>query len=513
MLPFPGVFRCVDDVALFLVITALVFFFCGALCDTAEAAPVKIYLEGHRLETDVPPKIVNDRTLVPLRFVAEALGARVRWNSESRRVTIERDGESMVLTIGDKRAVFGKTEWVMDVEPKIIEGRTMVPVRFVAEALGLAVEWDGEERAVLLAEREFVFSGYRWLGGQGAGDLLLMTDGPAPFKLWNHDPRSKIDSVTRLLLDLKRSRLGDFDRSLVYVGKGGVSLLRLAEVVFRQKRARFAVDFSGPTTVEVKRPPDRQGLVLTVHYRLTGIEQDLGTSGACLTLKTSGPPRVKEEFDEGEGVLKLTLPQLTVDPGVEGRRSDFQAPVEFVKVIAPQEGEDGQTRVLVGVEEEVGPDDYSLEAREEGLQIYFHNTITAFKHRLEEDSLVLRTESRYGLSYSVFRLQDPPRVVVDFPYTRLSAPSQEIEVEGWGKIRYAQLQSDPPVARLVLETREPVFYGRVTTPTQLKEGILELRASRSPVGEEKIVVDAGHGGYDPGAIGFRGRKKRISIYP
>ena len=112
--------------------------------------PIRLYLNDRELYSDVSPVIINGRTLVPVRIISENLNADVQWNNDTREVTISKDGIQIVLGI-DKPDVFvnGVAESI-DVAPKIIDSRTMVPIRFLSERFNLTVEWNGETRSVYL---------------------------------------------------------------------------------------------------------------------------------------------------------------------------------------------------------------------------------------------------------------------------------------------------------------------------------------------------------------------------
>jgi len=114
----------------------------------AETADITLKADGKVLETDVPPIIVNDRTLVPVRVVSESSGADVEWNSEKRLVTITTDKTEIKLEIDSSEATVNDKTVNLDAPAQIVSDRTMVPVRFVAEAFGYTVEWDGETRTV-----------------------------------------------------------------------------------------------------------------------------------------------------------------------------------------------------------------------------------------------------------------------------------------------------------------------------------------------------------------------------
>ncbi len=106
-------------------------------------------VNGDAVTVDPPPQILQGRTMLPLRFTGEALGVEFVWVAETRSVEYETfEGEKVVLMIGNKTAKVGSKTVVIDPPPQIIDGRTMVPVRFISESLGAEVGWDGNERMV-----------------------------------------------------------------------------------------------------------------------------------------------------------------------------------------------------------------------------------------------------------------------------------------------------------------------------------------------------------------------------
>ena len=98
-------------------------------------------ISGETSTMDVVPQIQNDRTLIPVRFIAEKLGADVNWNAETRTVTILLDEQELSMAIGE--ALPG-----MDIPAQIIDSRTMVPLRFVAEHFDATVNWHPVTRTI-----------------------------------------------------------------------------------------------------------------------------------------------------------------------------------------------------------------------------------------------------------------------------------------------------------------------------------------------------------------------------
>ena len=134
----------------------------------APPPPVTVYLDGWRLDFDVPPQIVDGRTLVPFRLLSEALGCDVDWHEETRRVTglDPVTGREVVLVIGDTTARVDGEPRTLDVPAMIVDGRTLIPLRFFSEALGAEVGWHQETRTVTVTSpcRPMTVLGYYALG-------------------------------------------------------------------------------------------------------------------------------------------------------------------------------------------------------------------------------------------------------------------------------------------------------------------------------------------------------------
>jgi len=90
------------------------------------------------------------RTLVPVRFVSEALDAGVAWNHETRQVSITDGEKEIVLTIGSSRVLVNGWQEAIDCAPEIVAGRTFVPLRFVSETLGAEVDYEDENREITI---------------------------------------------------------------------------------------------------------------------------------------------------------------------------------------------------------------------------------------------------------------------------------------------------------------------------------------------------------------------------
>lgn len=112
---------------------------------------IKVTLNGNAITFDQPPVIKDDRTLVPVRAIFEALGAEVRWDGDTQTVLSQKGATLVQLKIGSNIMTVNGRDIALDVPAQIINDRTLVPVRAIAEAYGCSVDWDGATKTVIIS--------------------------------------------------------------------------------------------------------------------------------------------------------------------------------------------------------------------------------------------------------------------------------------------------------------------------------------------------------------------------
>lgn len=135
----------------------MVLFFLGCFLFPASlvfAGQISVYLDEKQVRFDAEPVIENGRVLVPFRGALELMGYHVTWEGNSKTITTSRNGNTIEMEIGDVNAKINGQPFVLDVPPKIVNNRTLVPLRIVAEGTGIEVEWEEETSAVLLNTQE-----------------------------------------------------------------------------------------------------------------------------------------------------------------------------------------------------------------------------------------------------------------------------------------------------------------------------------------------------------------------
>lgn len=143
--------KSIFNVKTTIILILLLVLGIGGNKQSLAARNIKLIVNGKDITSKSMPVIKNDRTLVPIRFVSEELGAEVTWNNNDRTVKVEKDNIVVILridshlvrTLGEKENYF-----LSDVAPVIIGDRTYVPLRLVGNILGVGIEWDGANSIV-----------------------------------------------------------------------------------------------------------------------------------------------------------------------------------------------------------------------------------------------------------------------------------------------------------------------------------------------------------------------------
>lgn len=111
---------------------------------------IKVVIDGEELEMDVAPAIINGRTMVPLRAIFEYFGADIDWWADTKRIYAYLCSVNISMAVGRESASINYKKATLDSPPVIIEGRTLVPVRVIAEAFYADVSWDADTRTVII---------------------------------------------------------------------------------------------------------------------------------------------------------------------------------------------------------------------------------------------------------------------------------------------------------------------------------------------------------------------------
>lgn len=202
----------------------------------ANASDIKLFVDKSAVEGDVPPVIKNDRTLVPARAFFEHIKAEVYWNDVRKQVKINLNDTKIILVIGSNVAYVNSVIKVLDTVPIIMNDRTMIPVRFVSETLGYKVSWDADSRSVHIdttvekpvqkpeenesTSKSRITSMVYSVSGKSFIIKFTFSSPLSGYKLYN------LDNPVRTVLELTGATYGS--SKLIEVGSGGIDKFRTA---------------------------------------------------------------------------------------------------------------------------------------------------------------------------------------------------------------------------------------------------------------------------------------------
>lgn len=115
------------------------------LFEKSNISGIQMFIEGMQIDfskyDNVYPVKVSGRVLVPLRAVGENLGAEVEWKAKEKLITLKLDNKVVEITVDSKTAKVNGNKTTLDVPAKLVDGRTLVPIRFISESFSKTVEW------------------------------------------------------------------------------------------------------------------------------------------------------------------------------------------------------------------------------------------------------------------------------------------------------------------------------------------------------------------------------------
>ncbi|WZL73801.1 copper amine oxidase N-terminal domain-containing protein [Clostridiaceae bacterium 35-E11] len=116
--------------------------------------PVENVITKKDLKFDTPPVIKQGRTLIPVRAITEGFGAEVKWNPEERKVTIIKNDIEIIFQLDDTKVLVNGEEKDIDVSAQLMNNRTIVPLRFIVENLGLKIDYDADTETIEIDEED-----------------------------------------------------------------------------------------------------------------------------------------------------------------------------------------------------------------------------------------------------------------------------------------------------------------------------------------------------------------------
>lgn len=222
----------------------------------AASKPITVILDGAKINFDVKPVMKNNRVMVPYRALLEAMGAKVYWHKSSGTIRSTREGESIQLTLFSKTAYVNGKKVSLDVPATIIDGRTLVPLRFISENLNGKVYWNSSQQSVTIL-----------IDGQVAsdGDIQIFLNDK---KISLNSEPIVVDSRTYIPFE---SFVNQMDEKPIWIRNGNEILIEMVGASITSYIGKSGAMINGETIPTSDYPIEKNGSVYATPRYITDV--------------------------------------------------------------------------------------------------------------------------------------------------------------------------------------------------------------------------------------------------
>lgn len=463
----------------------------------------KVKLDGKYLKGDVPPIILNDRTLVPVRLVSENLGAKVTWDGKKYEVNIQKDDKKIVLKIDSYKAYVNGKEYTLPdkVPAKLISDRTMVPVRFVSEQLGVDVNWDSENRVVLLeSQNDFT----------KVEDIEYSLD-EVKIKLSDKTTYNDMNLINpdRLIIDLQDSKMNT-PKDQYLVNGPIINKIRVSQFAEDPMTSRVVVDLNYMSEYNITQDNN----IITIKFKIKDNYAKFKfekNSKEEFVVNRDLKSKDKSFYLEGPNRLVVDLYNTKIyndEPSVEKEVDE-----KYVKSYKAYYYEDEhRTRVVLTLKEGIDRSNIKITENETDINILFDfldlkidnedlkYDFNSYNSILEVTKNIVENESSEDVEEDIIEYDEwENKIKVNIDNKYIDLKDEEIEVNDYFA-KSIEVDKKSDYTRINIYLKDDVIYKVLNKDKENIQIKLYKGEENRRDGKYLVVIDPGHGGKDPGAI-------------
>ncbi|NLZ53554.1 MAG: AMIN domain-containing protein [Thermoanaerobacteraceae bacterium] len=481
---------------LFLLLLLTIPIYC-----MASTNPIEIYINDEKIESDVPPIIINDRTLAPVRVISENLGAEVYWDNDNRLVQIITPSKTIILKIDNTIALVDGQEVMLDAPAKIINDRTMVPLRFLGETLGAKVSWDNDLRRVIInrSGAKIVDLAYEVIDGKPT--VIIKGDSPLEYSV------VETQEDDRVAIDVK----GHLDtlKNALYIYDNYLSKAVAGEIFTEPPITRVVLELEPQVSFRTYSSDDKKCIYLTFDNILEYLTLESQQHELLAKLKTTNVTNADYFFLSNPDRLVLDIKDTIL--------SEINTPEvpenDFVGDVRIGQFTDNIVRVVFDLKGDIN---YQVFQDDNVFSVIFSQvrTVEDLNISRQGDMSFVQILANDEIGYELKADKNKKQLKIILPAVSIGNDllnQDVIKIED-GIIDYIELVkvkgNKNYNLEIIINLTSFTSYEMLSSPPSSD---IRLALHSSPLINKLIVIDPGHGGSEPGAVAGNVKEKELNL--
>lgn len=471
---------------------------------------INVLINGEPIQSDVPPILYDSRTLVPVRFVANYLNADISWNQEKYEATIKTQEKEIILKINSSDVIINGevTKLPYNVPAKLINDRTMVPLRFVSETLGFDVGWIPETWTGTIDYKKQDVTNISMVESDGnLPKIKIQTTGLVSYKdIYLEDPYRLVIDIPRSILNLENKELLDSRGILeLDVNKYPIKRIRASQFSIDPDITRIVIELDRYVSYKVNRSKDNKQIEIDFVNKVNDIRlETIGDKKGVVIYNTNRPDY---------NILRLYEPDRIVidllDSLLEMDKYKFEIESEFIKGIRTSQfkpdslynEQDKIVRVVLDLKEKDIKPHLTTQVEDDKIILFLDDDglkNISFE-KLDDGNRLLQIKANRRMNYYIKYDEDSKMMEIRLfrKYADLENGIIELNDE---LTDYIKVENIGDYNKVFVKFKKDIFYNVLSSA---KDDVIKIKVMDKikRYSDKLIIIDAGHGGKDPGTIG------------
>lgn len=504
--------------------------------NNVSVSQVPIIMDGQAMSTETPSFIYIDRTLVPVRFISEKYGAKVDWDQKTKTAIITSKDKEIRLTIDSAIAVINGEKLVLDKNsiPRLVtfennEVKTMVPLSFIAEVLGFDVGWDDENKVPYInttkgeenkpseekpADNSSISIIDNIYASKGSTDInkLFINSG----KELKYETMLLSDS-NKLVIDIQSSKLalatGDAP-GIISVDDDIISNVQYSQYSYEPITTRVVINLKSQSKYNIVPGSNGKGLIVSFGGNIIeDIKKDTIDGKEVIVVNGAGNAKMN--------VMKLTNPERIVidlmDSNLKGTSfANYSYDLGFVKGVRVSQfladnnysSSDQIVRIVLDIKDGVSDPNIKIDTFEDKIIIHPEKSIWEnISYTLDEQGRLLSIDNLVETNYIVNFDSASKKLEVIIPTENVDLNEGVVVIKD-GLVDEIKVVKDEIETKLLVKFRRSIEYTLLSNEIDSKISLVIRKDENTTSADRLIVIDAGHGGKDPGATSITKKREK-----